>query len=169
MKHGVARFIHHLRHDARTVRRLFPDAELTRFEASIERSERMHAAEIRVAIEASLPTGRLARGLTPRERALEVFALLHVWDTAANNGILLYVLLADHAIEIVADRAAAAALGDALLQQACAAMQQAFARGEHVQGLDDALALLEPRLIEAFPLMAGQRDPDELPNRPTLL
>src|SRR5690606_33214165 len=95
----IARAYRHMRHGAHSARRAFPDAALERIEAAIERSEREHHAELRVAIEASLPLRDVFRGRTPRDRALEVFAQTGVWDTEANNGVLLYVLLADHAVE----------------------------------------------------------------------
>src|SRR5690606_24998795 len=106
MKRGLARIWAHLACDARDVRRLFPDESLRRIEQAVSEGERGHSAEIRIAIEASLPWHRAARGVTPHDRALEVFSELRVWDTEGNNGVLVYLLVADHAIEIVADRAA---------------------------------------------------------------
>ena len=110
----LARSWAHLFSDSRSVRRVFDDDLLARIEAAITSSERAHAAEVRVAIESSLPIGQVWRGRTPRERALEVFGALVVWDTAANTGGLLYVLWADPAVEIVAHPAAEAAMSPAL-------------------------------------------------------
>ena len=99
----------------------------------------------------------------------KAFAELRVWDTAGNNGVLLYVLLADHAIEIVADRSAAAALGQQTMQQACDRLREAFIDGRHEQGMLDALDVLHAELARAFPVDPRARDVDELPNRPAIL
>ncbi|MFP5407016.1 MAG: TPM domain-containing protein, partial [Gammaproteobacteria bacterium] len=146
MKTGLARIWAHLSHDSRVAQRVFPDAALHRIELAVAGGERRHSAEVRVAIEASVPWHRTLRGLTPRERALEVFSELRVWDTEANNGVLLYLLLADHAIEVIADRAAVAAAaqrqvgvherlpavlgpGRQVLEQAAGALQPARRHG----------------------------------------
>ena len=163
----LARSWAHLRNDSRSVRRVFDDELLGRIEAAITSSERAHSAEVRVAIESSLPIGQVWRGRTPRERALEVFGALGVWDTAANNGVLLYVLWADRAVEIVADRAAAAAIPQARWNEVCATMASACRDGDVARGTMAAIARIDQLLIEAFPAVDG--DTDELPNRPTLL
>ncbi|MCD6673497.1 MAG: TPM domain-containing protein [Burkholderiaceae bacterium] len=165
----IARWWAHLRHGASSARRAFPDAALARIEQAIERSEREHTAELRFAIEASLPIDDVRRGRSPRERALEVFANTGVWDTEANNGVLLYVLLADHAVEIVADRAAAARIADAYWREICAALSDAYRRGEFEAGTAAAIERIGRLLAAAFPRSAGTADADELPNRPLLL
>lgn len=169
MKTGLARLWAHLACDARTARRQFPDAMLDRIEQAVSDGERLHGAELRIAIEASLPWRRVLGGLAPRERAVEAFSELRVWDTEANNGVLLYLLLADHAIELVADRAASAALGPATMQQVCEILREAFRDGRREQGLLQAIALLNGRLAEAFPPGAPEADVNELPNRPAIL
>jgi uncharacterized membrane protein len=169
MKTGMARLWAHIKHDERDARRLFPDAALERVERAVEEGERRHGAELRVAIEASLPLHRVLRGLAPRERAIEVFGELRVWDTEANNGVLLYVLLADHAIELVADRAAAKVLGQPVMERICATMHDAFKRGHYEHGVLAAVASLHERLVEAFPPSPQVLDEDELPNRPAIL
>lgn len=162
-----ARCWKHLRNDAGDARRAFPDALLTRIEESIVASERLHSAELRVAIESSLPLGQIWWGRTPRDRALEVFAQTGVWDTADNNGVLLYVLLADHAVEIVADRAAAAAITQAYWREICDALILAYRAGDFETGTLEAIERIERLLVEAFPGRAD--DVDELPNRPLML
>ena len=169
MKRGLARLWAHLACDARDARRLFPDESLRRIEQAVTEGERNHTAEIRIAIEASLPWQRVARGVEPRERALEVFSELRVWDTEANNGVLLYLLVADHAIEIVADRAALAALGAPELQRTCDSLGDGLRAGRHEQALLEALARLDRDLAEAFPLLSPEADENELPNRPAIL
>lgn len=157
----------HLRTDARDARRAFPDSLLTKIEDSIVASERLHSAELRVAIESSLPVAQAWRGRPPRDRALEVFAQTGVWDTANNNGVLLYVLIADHAVEIVADRAAAAAITQAYWREICDALSLAYRAGEFETGTLAAIERIERLLVEAFPGHAN--DVDELPNRPLML
>lgn len=165
----IARAYRHMRHDAHSARRAFPDAALERIEAAIERSEREHHAELRVAIEASLPLRDVFRGRTPRDRALEVFAQTGVWDTEANNGVLLYVLLADHAVEIVADRAAAAKIHEGYWREICDALGDAYRAGRFEQGTLAAIERIDRLLAAAFPLAPGAQDVDELPNRPLVL
>ncbi len=169
MKTGLARIWAHLSHDSRRARRVFPDAVLQRIEQAVAEGERCHGAEVRVAIEASIPWHRTMKRLSPRERALEVFSELRVWDTEANNGVLLYLLLADHAIEVVADRAAAAALGSDTMQQVCELIRDAACNGRHEDGVLAALELLNDRLAVAFPLHEDHADTDELANRPAIL
>jgi len=85
-----------------------------------------HSGEIRVAIEGALEPGEVWHGKTPRERALEVFAALGVWDTEANNGVLIYVLLADRDVEIVADRGFNGRVPDSEWQAACEDIRREF-------------------------------------------
>lgn len=165
----IARWWAHMRHGAFSARRVFPDALLKRIEEAIERSEREHSAELRFAIEASLPLSDVVRGRSPRERALEVFAQTGVWDTEANNGVLLYVLLADHAVEIVADRAAAAKIPEEHWRGICCAMSEAYKSGNFEAGTLAAIERIGGLLAEAFPRQAGKSDVDELPNRPLVL
>lgn len=167
MKSRIARCWEHLRADARAAQRAFPDALLTKIEESISRGERAHSAELRVAIEASLPLADAWRGRTPRDRAVEVFAHTGVWDTERNNGVLLYVLLADHAVEIVADRAAAAAITEAYWREICDTLARAYRAGQFESGTIEAVERIERLLGAAFP--ARESDVDELPNRPLIL
>lgn len=100
----LGRFFRHRFWDEADVRRVLPAAALARLSARVTESELRHAGEIRVCVEASLPVSYLWRGLSARQRALALFGKLRVWDTEHNNGVLVYLLLAEHAIEIVADR-----------------------------------------------------------------
>jgi len=149
------------------MRRCFPTSTLDAIEQAITRTEFAHSGEIRFAIEVALDPWEALRGYTPRDRALEVFANLGVWDTAANNGVLIYVLLADHDVEIVADRGYNELVTAAAWAAVCATMRDAFSRGDYrtgaVAGVDSVGALIAPH----FPVAPGDRN--ELPNRPTLL
>lgn len=161
-----ARLWRHLVTTRAAVRRAFPAATLAAIEAAITESERRHAAEIRFVLEPALDWHDVRDGVTPRARACALFAELGVWDTAANNGVLVYVLYADHAIEIVADRGFAA-VGAATWRELCAAAEQAFRAGRFEAG---SLALVErigDLAARLFPPQDG--DLNELPNLPLTL
>ena len=100
----MLRILNHLLTPFWVLRLRYPQTLLTQIEQRVAASERSHAGEVRFAVEHALELGDLLAGVTPRERALEVFGLLRVWDTEHNNGVLIYVLHAEHAVEIVADR-----------------------------------------------------------------
>ncbi|HWS76574.1 MAG TPA: TPM domain-containing protein [Quisquiliibacterium sp.] len=161
------RVLRHLRHDRGDLRRAFPATVLERIEQAVVDGELRHGAELRVAIEASLPLGRVLAGVAARDRALEVFGSLRVWDTDGNNGVLLYVLLADHAVEIVADRAAARAVPEEAWRAVTQALASAYRGGDFRGGTVAAIERLADILAQAFP--PGERNPDELPNRPVML
>ena len=164
---GLSRWWRHLRVDRGELRRCFPDALLREIEVRVGAAEAGHGAELRVAIEPSLGLADVWRRRTPRERALEVFGSLRVWDTEGNNGVLLYVLLADRAVEIVADRAAARAIGDHRWDEVARALADAYRSGDWAGGTLAAIDRINALLAEAFP--AAGRNPDELPNRPVML
>jgi uncharacterized membrane protein len=129
--------------------------------------ERMHPGELRFVVEHALDIGDLLAGLTPRQRALEVFGLLRVWDTEHNNGVLIYVLHAEHAVEIVADRGLARRVPQAEWDTLCHLVEREFRAGRFGEG---ALAAINgaARLLEKhFPPRQGGRN--ELPDQPLLL
>jgi len=148
-------------------RRAFPRATLDVIEAAIRMSETRHGGEIRFAIENSLPGILAWRGMSGRERAIEMFSNLRVWDTEHNSGVLIYLLLADHDIEIVADRGIAARVDPAAWEAVAQTMEAAFRQGEFERG---ALAGIEQigALLAAHFLPPGH-NPDELANRPVIL
>lgn len=164
------RFVRLLRHClalGRSAARRFPVETMDRIEERVTLSERRHGAEIRIAIETALAPLAILAGQTPRERALEVFGGLRVWDTEANNGILVYVLLADHAVEIVADRGAAAKVAPGVWERACRMLAEACREGREEAGTIAALDVLDEALAEAFPPRSGGGD--EIPNRPIIV
>lgn len=148
-------------------RRAFDDAALDRIEAAIAAAESRHGAEIVVAFEARLPIAEVLRGVTPRDRALAAFAELGVWDTERNAGVLVHLLLAEHAIEIVADRGVAGLIPPAAWQAIVDRIQRGFAAGEPVQGVVDAVAAIAERLAAAVPVELDDRN--ERPDRPVRL
>jgi uncharacterized membrane protein len=148
--------------------RHFPPATLDAIQQAIAASEHRHLGEICFAVEGGMPFGEVAAGRTPRERARAAFARLHVWNTEHNTGVLVYILIADHAIEIVADRGIAAKVGEAEWQTIVALMQRDFSTGEYEKGSLAGVAAITEVLVRHFPAN-GERKLDELPDRPVLL
>jgi uncharacterized membrane protein len=151
------------------VRRAFPPSALERIQQAIAESEATHSGEIRFAVESALPWSYLKRDAPPRQRAAMVFSKLRVWDTEFNNGVLIYVDLADRAIEIVADRGIAQQVPPADWQAICDAMRTEFRAGNYADGVVAGVAQVGARLAAHFPLAPQASNPNELPNAPTLL
>jgi uncharacterized membrane protein len=141
------------------------DAALARLEALVAQSERRHSGEIRLCVEAGLPLSYLWRRATPRERAIAMFGKLRVWDTEHNNGVLIYLLLAEHAIEIVADRGLSRRVPRETWQSLVAGMGGAFKAGQYESGLAHAARKVGELLERHFPLAEGEANPNELPDR----
>lgn len=150
------------------LRRRFSVATLDAIENAIRQCESRHAGEIRFAVEAALPLSALWRGQTPRERALDVFSQLRVWDTAHNNGVLIYLLLADHRIEIVADRGLTRHVDAARWKAIVDGMSAAFRERRFEDGLHAAIDAVDAVLREHFPAPPGGGNPNELPDTPVL-
>lgn len=149
------------------MRRRFTPAVLAEIEQAIAQVERQHAGEICFAVEHALDLADLRSGLTPRERALEVFGLMRVWDTEGNNGVLIYVLYADRAVEIVADRGIARRVPQAEWDAICRAVEQDFHGGAFREGSLKAVRAIAELLARHFPQAGG--DANELPDQPLLL
>ena len=162
------RILTHRWFDERDARRLLGPAALNRLTEQVSRSEQLHDGEIRLCIEAALPWRQLWRGESARQRAVDVFSELRVWDTEHNNGVLIYLLLAEHRIEIVADRGLHRLVGAAQWQEVMAMMRVAFRRGEFEAGLNTAIDAVDALLAQHFPLAPGETNPNELPDRPDL-
>jgi uncharacterized membrane protein len=161
------RFWRHLFTDEADARRRFPGDAMDRIERAIVDGEATHRGQLCVVIESALPLARVLRKLAPRERALEVFAQMRVWDTEENNGVLIYLLLADHDVEIVADRGIHAKVGDAAWEVVCKRMEQAFRDGRFAEGLETGVREVSQLIAAHIP--GGGEDRDELPNRPVVL
>ncbi len=149
------------------LRRHFPPPTLAAIDAACTASEHTHRAEIRCAIEAALPLAHLWRGIDSAERAVEVFSLLRMWDTAHNNGVLLYVLLAEHRIEIVADRGFTDRVAAAHWREICAALESAFGAARYEEGALQAVEAISALARLHFP--ANGKDRNELPDTVALL
>lgn len=153
---------------APSAKRMFPEVALHRIAEAVAAGERRHRGEVVFAVESELPLGALWRGMQARERAEEAFARLRVWDTEANNGVLLYLLLADHRIEIVADRGLRG-VPDAEWAAICRRMETRMAQGEAATAVVEAIGDISAILAREFPRADGEADVNELPNRPVLL
>ena len=164
----LSRLLKHRWFDETDTRRALPPDALARIEARVAASEQRHSGEIRLSVEAGLPLSYLWQGLQARHRAVTLFGKLRVWDPEHNDGVLIYLLLADHAIEIVADRGLNQHVSPAQWQALIAPMRAAFAQGRFEAGLLQAIDTIDALLARHFALTPGQANPDELPNRPDL-
>jgi uncharacterized membrane protein len=164
----ISRILKHLTYGSLHVRRCFPRASMQAIQAAIARSESSHMGELRFAVEAALDWHELLRGVSPRQRAIEVFSQLGVWDTEHNSGVLIYLLLAERDVEIVADRGIHARVGDAGWQAICREMEAAFRAGAFEQGVLSGIARITALLAEHFPAQ-GKSNPNELPDAPVVL
>ena len=147
--------------------RAFPESILKAIEDEIGASEVLHSGELRFAIEAALPLGAVWRGLSGRACAVELFSQLRVWDTEHNSGVLIYLLLADHDIEIIADRGITARVDQREWDQIARTMEQAFGAGEFGPGALAGIRAITTLLAHHFP--PDGDNPNELSNRPVLL
>jgi uncharacterized membrane protein len=147
--------------------RTFPHLTLLAIEESIKASESMHAGEIRFVVEGSLDGAALLKGQTAHERAIDVFSLLRIWDTENNNGLLIYLLLADRAVEIVADRGIHAKVGAQEWEKICHEMEDAFRAANYADGVISGVQAVTRQLSKHFPMPDPYRN--ELPNKPVLL
>lgn len=163
----MLRIIKHLFTPPWALRRAWPAEALADVEAAIKAGESTHRGELRLAVEAALDLGPLLRRQSARDRALDVFSYLQVWDTAENNGVLIYVLLADRQIEIVADRGIHERVGEEAWSAVCARMATGFRQGTPKDALLTGLQEISGLLAQAFP--ATGPNPNELPDRPYLL
>lgn len=139
-----------------------PPDMLERLAQRIAASERRHTGQVRICVEGGLPLSYIWRGAGARERAITQFGKLRVWDTECNNGVLIYLLLADHAIEIVADRGLTRHVSSTTWRDMVAHMTDAFRAGHYEEGLTQALAEVSALLVEHFPRDEGD---DETPDR----
>jgi uncharacterized membrane protein len=162
------RILKHRWLDERDARRALGAAGFDRLRERVAASELAHSGEIRLCIEAGLPLSYLWRGATARERAVTQFGKLRVWDTEHNNGVLIYLLLAEHCIEIVADRGLSRHVDAAQWRTITRGMSEAFREGRFEDGLNAAIDAVTAALREHFPLADGERNPNELPDAPVL-
>jgi uncharacterized membrane protein len=161
------RALRHLMTGSGTGRRCFPEPALADIAAAIAAGEARHRAEVRLVVEPALPFGAALDGIANRDRARELFVQYGVWDTEENCGVLIYVNLADHAVDIVADRNVGRCIEDDEWQAVCRMMTQAYKRGEFRDGTVTALNALADLLHRHFP--ADGARPNQLPDEAVIL
>lgn len=164
---NIRRIAKHLLTTDSHVKRLFPRSTMSAIEVAIRDSELAHDGEVRVAIEGALQGHALFEGQTARERAIELFSRLRVWDTKHNNGLLIYLLLADRAVEIVADRGISERVATDEWSKVCRQMEAAFRNANYAAGLLDGIRSVSRHLAEHFP--ASRQIGNELPDAPVVL
>jgi uncharacterized membrane protein len=163
----LGRFWRHVRMNPLKVARAFPASTLEAIEREIRAQEASHRGEICFVVEAELTSSQLWHGLASRERARQVFASQGVWNTEENNGVLVYVLLADRAVEIVADRGIDAHFSASQWQAICREMEARFAQGRFEEGALAGIRAIAEAMSRHFPGDGPRRN--ELPDRPLVL
>lgn len=165
--HPIIRFFRHTFSSPWQVNRYFSKRSLNAIERAIEVSEKLHSGEIRFVVESGLHPIEILYKKTPRKRALELFGRLNIWDTEYNNGVLIYLLLADRDVEIVADRGINHLVGDVAWESICHEMEQFFRRGEFEAGILLGVDKISVLLAQHFPL-SGQNK-NEIANHPIVM
>jgi uncharacterized membrane protein len=154
----VRRHLRHLLALPGTVARAFPGDSLKKIEHAIRESEKRHGGQIRFAVEAALHPAQLWRGVSARHRAVGVFSELGVWDTERNNGVLLYLLLAERDVEIVADRGFNGKVTREEWERVCRAMEKALGAGRHSDAVIEGIESLSAIIARHFPPAPGGRN-----------
>lgn len=165
---NLTRIIRHLSAGQWLLRRTLPTTALTAIEQAIQQSETSHSGEICIAVECALNTLALIKNQTARERALEVFTQLRVWDTEQNNGVLIYLLLADHDVEIIADQGIHAKVSTEEWEKICRTMESTFRQQQYETGVIQGIHAISLHLATHFPY-DPMKDKNELTNKPTVL
>jgi uncharacterized membrane protein len=178
MKQNIfLRFAKHLVSHRWQVKRYFSDISLHNIEKAIEVSESQHQGEICFVVEAGIHPYDIIQKKSPRKRALEIFSRLHIWDTEENNGVLIYLLLADRDVEIVADRGIHNLIGNATWSAICSEMEVMFLRGQFEAGVLYGVSKIGALLQQHFPLdnaenttlNKAKKSRNEISNKPVIL
>ena len=164
---NIKRIVRHLLATHWQVNRAFPRQTLIAIDRAIKASEAAHVGEIRFAVEGALDGTPLFKGQSARERAIDVFSQLRMWDTEHNNGVLIYLLLADRDVEIVADRGVHAKVGTQEWEKICRAMETAFKQAHYEAGVVSGIQAVTQHLVVHFPAVGNDRN--ELPDKPVVL
>jgi len=164
---SIKRTARHLIEHHWRVRRIFPRSVLARIEQAIKAGEATHAGQLRFVVEGALDGAPLFHNQSARARALDVFSHLRIWDTEHNNGVLIYLLLADRKVEIIADRGIDARVGEAGWQSICREMEAEFRSGRFEAGVIGGVAAVSKQLARCFPPQAPHRN--ELPDAPVVM
>ena len=161
----LKRILRHRWLDESDARKAVPADLAERLRRRVAASEYRHSGEVRICVEGGLPMSYLWRSAPARERAVMLFGKLRVWDTEHNNGVLIYLLLADHAIEIVADRGLNAVVTAGEWQAMVGNLSRILREGRYEDGLTQALEEVSAVLVRHFGLDAAATNPDELPDQ----
>jgi uncharacterized membrane protein len=164
---GIKRIGRHLVEHNWRARRIFPREALALIEQAIKAGEATHSGQVRFVVEGALDGRALLANQSARQRALDVFSLLRIWDTAHNNGVLIYLLLADRDVEIVADRGIDAHVGAAGWDKICKAMEADFRSGNFSGGVIKGIDAVSRELATYFPGRGA--GPNELPDAPVVM
>ena len=164
---NIKRILRHLLTTHGHVNRAFPRQALSAIEKEIKASETAHVGEVRFVVEGALHSASLFKGQSAKERALEVFSQLRVWDTEHNNGLLVYLLLADRAVEIVADRGIHSKVGPREWEKVCRRMETAFRQANYEGGVIGGIQAVTQHLTQHF--SASGAGKNELPDKPVVL
>ena len=164
---NIQRIVRHLLVTDGQVKKAFPRSTLDKIEQAIQASESAHVGEIRFVVEGGLDGAPLFKGQSARDRALDLFAQLRVWDTLHNTGVLIYLLLADRAVEIVADRGIDARVDAQEWSAVCRQMEAAFRQADFERGVLGGVQAVTQHLATHFP--AEGQNANELPDAPLLL
>ena len=164
---NIRRIGRHLLEHRWRVRRIFPPQVLTAIEQAIRAGEATHSGQVRFVVEGALDGAPLFRDQPARERALDIFSQLRIWDTAHNNGVLIYLLLADRDVEIIADRGIDARVGAAGWEKICAEMEKNFRAGNFAGGAIKGIQAVSRQLAMHFPRHGGGKN--ELPDTPVVI
>jgi uncharacterized membrane protein YgcG len=164
---SIRRIGRHLLEHRWRMRRIFPPEALAKIEQAIKTGEATHSGQLRFVVEGALDGAPLFRNQPARERALDIFSQLRIWDTAHNNGVLIYLLLADHDVEIVADRGIDAKVGAAGWENICRAMETDFRAGDFERGVIKGIEAVSREMAAHFPRSTGGSN--ELPDAPVVI
>lgn len=164
---NIKRIMRHLLLTHWQVNRAFPRQTLLAIEQALDASKSTHGGDIRFAAEGALHSAPLFKGQSASQRALEIFSQLRVWDTEHNNGMLIYLLMADGAVEIVADRGIYSKVDPREWDAICRAMQAAFKQANFEGGVVSGIRAVTQHLAEHFPSCAsGQNESPDTPVPP---
>ncbi len=163
----VRRSLRHLLSTRTEAARIFPPATLEAIAEAITAGEQTHRGEVRLVVEKSLPLSAVWDGISNRQRALALFADYGIWDTEDNCGVLLYVNLADHKVDIVADRGINRRIDPATWQAICSTMTAGFAQGRFHEATLEAIGQVNALLRQHYPSNGAR--PNELPDKPLML
>ena len=164
---NIKRILGHLAMTHWQVNRAFPSDTLVAIDKAIKASETAHAGEIRFVVEGALDGTPLFKGQSARERAIDVFSQLRIWDTEHNNGVLIYLLLADRDVEIVADRGIHSKVGSQEWESICRTIETAFKQENYEGGVVSGIQAVTQHLMKHFP--ASGANQNELPDKPVVL